>query len=68
MTEISVVNVGTPKCPGCEMIPPPRFNKVGRFELLRCEGCNTTFVIIEQSSLITTMKVDLNVPETPIPE
>jgi len=68
MAEIPIVNIGTAKCPGCETIPPPPFLRVGRFELLQCPACNATFVIIEQSARITTMKVDLNMPEPPVPE
>ena len=65
MSEIPITNTGLPQCPGCLAIPPPEFLKLKRFQLLQCPACNDTFVVIADDLLITTMKVDLKVPEPP---
>ena len=65
MTEIPVTNVGTPQCPGCLATPQDGFIRAGDFKLLQCPQCNDTFVVILESSLFTTLKVDVKPPEPP---
>jgi len=67
MAEVPVKNIGNPKCPGCNRVPPPEFDVQQRLTVHECTVCDTTFVVIEEATQYKTLEVHLT-PAEPPPE